>query len=265
MRRFKTLVSTLAIVGAVQVASLPAQSKPATDERAQEVADRAIANLAAWRTMNARRFLETQKKRFGSTPQFRTAWALLEIQEGASGNPASADRGLAELSSLTRIARVKALASYHLGEILHERDRRDEAAAAWEDAARSAGAAVWKNPFNPTAQFYLGAALVRLNQQEAAREALFMAARGGFDPAMVNHQLGLAYLFSESWLEAKEAFDFGLALKPRYAPMHFWRAMVWEKLKRKDEMLFDLQHYLKLTPQGPYAGEAKSILESPGR
>jgi tetratricopeptide (TPR) repeat protein len=265
MRRFKTLVTVLTFTAAGHMTPVFAQNKPPTDKRAQTVADRAIASLAGWRTQNARRFLEMQKERFGSTPQFRTAWALLEIQEGASGNTELAERGFADLSALTKNEKVNAAASYHLGEILSEKDRREEAVAAWKAAARFASTAVWENPYDATAQFYLGAALVRDGRYDDAREALLMAARGGFDPATVNHQIGLSYLFSESWLEAKEAFNYGLACEHHYAPMYFWRAMAWDKLNRKDEMLMDLHQYLKLTPHGPFADEAKSTLNRAGR
>jgi tetratricopeptide (TPR) repeat protein len=264
VRRFITLVSILTIVGSGLPATLLAQSKPPTGKRAQEVANRAIASLAGWRTRHARRFLEMQKGRFGSTPQFRTAWALLEIQEGANGNTELADRGLADLSALAKNKKVDAMASFHLGEILSEKDRLREAAAAWKAAARIVSTAVWQNPYDATAQFYLGAALVRGGRYEEGREALLMAARGGFDPAMVNHQIGLAYLLSESWMEAKDALDYGIAIEPRYAPMYFWRAMAWDKLNRKDEMLMDLHQYVKLTPHGPFADEAKSTLNRAG-
>ena len=47
--------------------------------------------------------------------------------------------------------------------------------------------------------------------------------------------------------------------------MYYWRAMALEKLGKKDRMLLDLDQYVKLAPNGPYAGKAKSILKSAGR
>jgi tetratricopeptide (TPR) repeat protein len=202
---------------------------------------------------------------FGSTPQFQTAWALLEVQEGANGKKAMVDRGVSNLSKMTTKKVVEPMALYHYGEILYQQNNRKDANTAWQAAAKSAGASVNKDPYDSTAQFYKGAALVRTKKFPEARKALLLAVRGGFDPAMVNHQIGLSYLFAESWQDATEAFNLGLAVDPRYAPMYFWRAMALEKLGRKDSMLLDLDQYVKLAPNGPHAGKAKSILKSAGR
>jgi len=232
---------------------------------AQAVANRAIADLEAWNIQSARKYLQSQKAQYGSTPEFQTAWALLEIQEGADNKKALVESGSAELTKLSKNKAVDAMAAYHYGELLYEQDKRNEANAAWQAAAKSAGALVKKEPTNATAQFYYGAALVRSKRFDEARKALRLAVRGGFDEAMVNHQIGLSYLFAESWSEAKDAFDLGLTVNPRYAPMYYWRAMAWEKLGRKDKMLLDLDQYVKLAPNGPMAGKAKSILKSAGR
>jgi tetratricopeptide (TPR) repeat protein len=189
----------------------------------------------------------------------------LEIQEGADGNQAKVNRGVTNLSKMSKNRRVDAMASYFHGEILYQQNKRKEANAAWQTAAEKAGTLVEQDPSDATAQFYLGSALVRTKKYQQARNALKKAAQGGFDPAMVNHQIGLSYLFATSWAKAREVFDQGLEIDPRYAPMYFWRAMAWEKLGRKDNMLLDLDQYLKLAPNGPMAGKAKTVLKSAGR
>lgn len=265
MSRFSTPAITLALVCAALAGIAPAEAQEPTDKQAQEVANRAISDLAAWRNQSARTYLEKQKGRFGSTPQYQTAWALLEIQEGGSGDTTKSARGTADLAKLSKNQKVDSVAAYYNGEFLYEMNKRTEAAAAWQAATQSAGATVKENPYDATAQFYLGAALVRSKKYEQARTALLLAVRGGFDPAMVNHQIGLSYLFAESWSEAKEAFDLGLSVDPRFAPMYFWRAMAWDKLNRKDQMLIDLDQYVRLAPDGPYAGKARAVLKSAGR
>jgi len=234
-------------------------------EKAQEVANRALSELAAWKTWCARKYLENQQEKFGSTPEFQTAWALLEIQEGTADENAMVESGTAGLSKMSRNKNVDAIASYYYGEVLYQQDKRNQANSAWQAAAASASALVEKDPTDATAQFYLGAALVRNKRFEEAREALRLAARGGFNEAMVNYQIGLSYLFAESWSEAKEAFDLGLAVEPRFAPMYFWRAMAEDKLGHKDKMLIDLDQYVKLAPNGPEAGKARAVLKSAGR
>jgi tetratricopeptide (TPR) repeat protein len=261
MRRITCLVVSFTIA-LTAVGIVAAQQG---NDEAQAVADRAIADLAAWRNQSAHKYLQSQKAKFGSTPEFQTAWALLEIQEGASGKKAMVQSGSTNLSKMSKNKAVNAMAAYHYGEVLYFQDKRKEANSAWQTAASRAGALVRQDPYDATAQFYLGAASVRTKKYSQARNALLIAVRAGFDEAMVNHQIGLSYLFAESWSEAKDAFALGLTVNPRYAPMYYWRAMAWEKLGRKDNMLLDLDQYVKLAPNGPMAGKAKSILKSAGR
>jgi len=265
MSRISCLAISFAVAFTALAGSVAAQQNASSNNKAQAVANRAIADLAAWENQSARKYLQGQKTKFGSTPQFQTAWALLEIHEGAAGKKAMVTRGTSTLSKMSKNKSVDAVAAYHYGEILYSQNKRQEANSAWQAAAKSAGAQAKSNPNNATAQFYLGAASVRTKKYGPARNALLMAVRGGFDPAMVNHQIGLSYLFAESWNEAKAAFNLGLTVNPRFAPMYFWRAMAWEKLGRKDEMLLDLDQYVKLAPNGPLAGKAKTILKSAGR
>jgi tetratricopeptide (TPR) repeat protein len=265
MSRISCLTICLAVAFTTSVGNVAAEDNQKSVDQAQAVANRAIADLAAWKNQNARKYLQNQKAKFGSTPQFQTAWALLEIQEGADGKKTMVDSGMAGLSKMSKNKSVDAVAAYYYGEILYSQNKRQEANAAWQAAAKSAAAAVKADPNDATAQFYLGAALVRAKRFEDARTALRLAVRGGFDEPMVNHQIGLSYLFSEKWKEAKDAFDLGLSVDPRYAPMYFYRAMAWDKLGRKDNMLIDLDQYVKLAPNGPDAGFAKSVLKSAKR
>jgi tetratricopeptide (TPR) repeat protein len=265
MSRISILVASCIFALTALAGNVSAQQNPSPNQQAQAVANRAIADLAAWKNQSARNYLQNQKAKFGSTPQFQTAWALLETQEGADGKKAMVDSGVTELSKMSKNKSVDFVAAYYYGEILYSQNKRNEANAAWQAAAKSAGAAVKAEPTDATAQFYLGAALVRAKRFDEARTALRLAVRGGFDEAMVNHQIGLSYLFAEKWKEAKDAFDLGLSVDPRYAPMYFYRGMAWDKLGRKDNMLIDLDMYVKLAPNAPDAGFAKSVLKSAGR
>ena len=231
---------------------------------ARAVADAAIAELAAWQNQAARTILGQAKATHGGAPEFQAAWALLEIQEGAGSDTEMASRGVAELTRAAKSAAPDPAALYYQGEILYQQRKNNEAVAAWQAASQRASALVAADPLNATAQFYLGAALVRLKNYEPAMKALQLAEAGGFDPAMVNHQIGFIYLFQQRWQEAKDAFDRGLTIDPRYAPIYYWRGLTWEKLNRKDNMLLDLDQYLKLAPYGPEAAKARTLLKSAG-
>jgi tetratricopeptide (TPR) repeat protein len=265
LSRNLVLASTVVMITMAAGTGRSLQKAPAPKD-AQAVANKAIAELSAWNNAAARKTLQASKSKFGMTPELQTAWALLEAQEGESStDPAAVTKGLKSLDQATKAAPADPAASYWRGEILYRQDKRTEAGAAWKAAEKSAGGAVKKDPNNATAQFYLGASLVRSKKYEDARKALRLAVRGGFDEPMVNHQIGLSYLFAEQWQEAKDAFDLGLSVDPRYAPMYFWRAMAWDKLGRKDNMLIDLDQYLKLAPKGPEAGKAEALLKAAGR
>ena len=258
-------VVVIAVAALMIGGGLAAEEKALYDKDAQAVANRAFADLAAWRNDSAKKYLEKNKGEYGGTPAYQAAWALLEIQEGSDGNKAKTTKALNSLSDSSKSGSFSAAALYYKGEVLHQQNDRKGAEAAWQAALNNARSVADKDPTDATAQYYLGAALVRAKKFAEARDALLIAVRAGFDPAMVNYQIGLSYLFGESWDQARAAFDLGLAVDPRFAPMYFWRAMAWDKLGRKDSMLLDLDQYLKLAPNGPEAGKARAVLKSAGR
>jgi len=253
-----------AAASAVPTATPEPTPEPVPAPSARSVADAALAKLAAWQNQAARAILEPAQPTFGNTPEFATAWALLEIQEGASGNAEMLSRGKAALAKSATAPAGDPAALFYQGELQYQQKKNSEAAAAWQAASKRASELVAADPLNASAHFYLGAALVRLKSYEPAMRALKTAEDGGFDAAMVNHQIGFIYLFQQRWQEAKDAFDRGLTIDPRYAPIYYWRGLTWEKLNRKDNMLLDLDQYLKLAPNGPEAGKAKAILKSVG-
>lgn len=259
------LTTVTAVILALVSGVALGQEAEAPSNTAESLANLAIADLAAWKNKSARKTLQKGRAKYGSTPEFKTAWALLEIQEGANDNQKKVDKGIKSLTQMTKKKSVDAVATYYRGEVLYQQSKRKEAGAAWQTAAGRAGELVAADPKDATAQFYLGASLVRAKEFGKARKALQKAKRGGFDPAMVHHQVGLSYLFSKKWEKARHEFDKGLEVDPRYAPMYFWRAMAWDKIGRKDNMLNDLDQYVKLAPQAPDAGKARALLSAAGR
>ena len=261
LRIMSLSIIAIALLAGVAVGQEGAQTE---DCSAKAAANRAIAELAAWNNKEAKTILKKAKGKYGSTPEYQTAWALLEIQEGTEKDPKKFDRGVKNLEKATKKKTFDAVASFFEGEILYQRDQRNEAKVAWTTASERAAEMVALDKNDPTALFYYGAASVRLKEFGDARKALKNALRKGFDPAMVHHQIGLSYLYQKQWAKAKKEFDKGLEVKERYAPMYFWRAMAWDKMGRKDNMLIDLDQYIKLAPTGPEAGKARAVLASAG-
>lgn len=254
-------ISTLAIV---MTAAYSAAADNQSSNEAETVANTAIAQLAGWENQKARKTLQAKKQKFGNTPEFKTAWALLEAQEAVESGKNPINQTITTMSQLAKSGRTDFVASYWQGELLYLQSKNNEALAAWKTASSQAEKAVAANRNDATAQFYLGASLVRQKKFGPALDALRLAVRGGFDEAMVNYQIGFIYLFQQKWSEAKNAFDLGLEVNPRFAPMYFWRGMAWDKLGKKDNYLLDLDRYVKLAPNGPEAAKARAVLKSMG-
>lgn len=263
MLRIRPIIISAAIISVLTASVVLAQDSPTSSEN-QAAINKALAELAAWQNKNARKTLQKNKAAYGSTAQFQTAWALLEIQEGGNKDKEMATKGGKNLAVSAKSKKTGPVAAYYQGELLYQQNKKKEAGTSWQTAAREGGKLVTADPTDATAQYFYGAALVRTKKFGPARDALLMAVRGGFDPAMVNYQIGLSYMFAEQWNQALEAFNLGLSVQPRFAHMYFWRAMAWDKLGRKDNMLLDLDQFLKLAPQAPEAGKAKTILKSAG-
>jgi tetratricopeptide (TPR) repeat protein len=238
--------------------------KATTSSDAQAEINKALSELAAWNTKAARRTLQKNKAAYGSTTQFKTAMALLELQEGGDKNKEAATTATKNLSQSAKGNVSDPVALYYEGEVLYQQSKNKEANSAWQSAAKTAEKLVSADPTDATAQYYLGASLVRTKNFGPARDALRLAVRGGFDPAMVNYQIGLSYLFAEQWQQAIDAFTLGISVEPRFAHMYYWRGLAWDKVGRKDNMLLDLDQFLKLAPKAPEAGKAKTILKSAG-
>ena len=263
MTNYQRIISGTALA-VFMAASFVIAGDPPQSNEAEAVANVAIAQLAGWQTKAARKTLEAKKEKYGSNSDFKTAWALLEIQEAAAaGKPAPSS----STTTLAQVAKDKSIdpgAQYWEGELYYQQSKNKEATTAWQKAAKSAQQLVAADPTDATAQFYLGAALVRQKKYDPALKALRLAVRGGFNEAMVNQQIGFIYLFQQRWKEAKDAFDLGLKVDPRFAPMYYWRAMAWDKLGRKDNLLLDLDQFVKLAPKAPEANKARAILKSAG-
>ena len=254
-------VSTLAII---TIAMFSSAADTQSSNEAAKVANTAIAQLAGWENQKARKTLQANKQEFGNTSEFKTAWALLEAHEGVESGKKSINPNINTMSKMAKSGGDVFLASYWEGELLYLESKNDQALSAWKSASSQAEKAVKKDPNDATAQFYLGASLVRQKKFDPALKALRLAVRGGFDEAMVNHQIGFIYLFQQKWNDARKAFDLGLEVNPRFAPMYFWRAMAWDKLGKKDKYLLDLDRYVKLAPNGPEAAKARAVLTAMG-
>jgi tetratricopeptide (TPR) repeat protein len=253
------LAVTVVVVAAVSFTLQPALAADPVPTKAESVRDDVISKLVGWRTKPAE--VELRKKEgLDETQPYLTAQGLLMVTYSLNQDQKTVQRGLEILEAQTKRDPNDPISQYYLGTVLSWLEKPDQAKTAWSRARDRANAMIKKNGRDAAAHFYRGAALVMLKNPGEAQKSLKKAQRYGFDPPMVNFQLGLAYLTEKKWRQAKDAFDEVHAVDPRYAHLYFYRGLAWDKLGRKDQLLIDMDQFVKLAPNSPEAKTAQAIL-----
>jgi len=222
MRRGSLLVSALAVPFGVWIHPTVAQqgpTSPPTPTKAERIADRALGNLLAWKVAAAKNVLDANQAELGATPEYKTALGLLRATEG------NADEGVALLQQAAKAKPSDPAPQFFLGNVLYWQKKYDDANSAWKTARDRAKPLVDANPADSRAQYYAGASQVRLKQFGPARKALEAARDAGFDPALVDFQLGFSYALEEKWQDAANAFDAVATSDPKFAHVYFYRGL----------------------------------------
>lgn len=237
----------------------PPPPKPEPPTKAERISDRALVNLVGWKTKAAENVLKSNEKDLEGTPEYLTALGLLRATQG---------KGEEATKLLQEAAKTKPsdpAPQFYLGEVLYWRQLQDDASKAWKAARERAKAQVDATPEDARAQYYLGAAQVRLKQFGPARKSLAAARDAGFDPSLVDYQVGLSYLLADQWRDAVETFDKVAEEDPKLAHLYFYRGLAWGKLDRTDKMLVDMDQFVKLAPDAPEAAIASTYLAAAQR
>jgi tetratricopeptide (TPR) repeat protein len=259
MNKHARVISLVIMAGFLCTSAVSAQEAGGSD--AARTRDDAISKIVAWRTQSGESSL-TKKAQLDDSQPWLTAQGLLMATYGIGQDDALVQKGLDLLTAQAKNAPDDPVAEYYRGVVLAWTGQGDKAKAAWQSAKKRAEAQVKKDSKDARAQFYLGASLVQLKDPVSARKALKKAERAGWDKPMVDFQNGLSYLLQENWKAAKESFDDVHELDPRYAHLYFYRAIAWEKLGQKDQLIIDLDQFVKLAPNSPEAKTARAILGS---
>ena len=251
------------VIAIAALTALPSWATDSPQPTAEEVRDQAISKLVGWRTKSAQSILE-KAVRFEESQPWLTAEAFLMATYGIGQDEKTVTQALEILGRQTKKTTADPVSEFFRGEVLHWLGDSEKANIAWKNANQRAADLVEKNSKDARAQYYLGASFVRLNNPAEGRKALKKAERLDFDKPMVDFQTGLSYMLQKNWKAAKSSFDAVHELDPRYAHLYFYRGLVWDKLGRKDQLLSDLNQFVKLAPNSPEAKKARAILKSVG-
>ena len=262
MKRAVVAACTLPMILRLAPAPTLAQqesAQPPSRSKAERIADRAVGSLAGWKIKAAENLLSNNEKELAPTPEYKTALGYLRAIQG------DAEQGITLLQEASRAKPNDPAPEYYLGEVQYWRQNPDAASSAWRSARGRAKTLVDANSADAYAQYYLGASQARLKQFGPARKALEAAREGGFDPTLVDYQLGLSYVLEEKWQDAVTAFDAVAASDPKFAHLYFYRGLAWEKLGRKDKWLNDWSSFVGLAPAAPEAAVAQTMLAAASR
>lgn len=253
------LLVSLAAAAPIAAQEGTQETPAAPQETAASFADNVIVQLSGWNLGASRTALEDNKQKFGDTAAYQTALGFLEAGDG------KLDQAVKTLDAAAKADTSDPAPEFYRGLALYWKKDANGSKDAWQKANTRAKNIVAKQDKDARAHFYQGASAVYLKQYGPARASLDKALANGFDDVMVNYHIGLSYAFEQNWQKAKESFDQVLAKDERFAYAYFYRGMVWEKLGRKDNMLVDMDQFVKLAPEAPDAGKAKAVLAAANR
>jgi tetratricopeptide (TPR) repeat protein len=176
-----------------------------------------------------------------------------------------ADEARAALAPVKDKAGSDAAVAMALGRVLEQEQKASEASASYKKAVELATAAIAADAQNELAFYSLGVAQQRLKQYDKAAENLQKAGTLGFDGALVAFQLGATRAFQQRWSDAVAELSKAIGQDDGLAYAYYYRALAQDKLGKKDQLVLDMERFLKLAPKAPEAGNAAAILAAARR
>jgi tetratricopeptide (TPR) repeat protein len=222
-------------------------------------AQEATRKVLAYQVKEARAAIDPVAAKAGS--DVKVALALGRVQD--------AEKKYSDAAATFKAAAQKAPADpaphVLLGETLLHQKSSGAADAEFKTALALGQAAVAANPKDPSAWFYLGLAQQHLKKYDDA-VASFMKAHD-LDPtnALPLFQIGVTRAFQERWAEAVDFLSQALAKDSGIAYAYYYRGLAQDKLGKKDQLIIDLDRFVKAAPNAPDADRARSILKSARR
>ncbi len=154
---------------------------------------------------------------------------------------------------------------YFLGETYVHAKRFGDAEKAFSSAVQLGQKIVDKDGGNAAVWYYLGAAQQRTKQYAKAFDSLNKARDAGFDAALVAFQQGVTRVMEGKWKDAVDLLSRAVDGNSGLAYAYYYRGLAQDKLGRKDQLVLDMDRFLKLASQAPEADKAQAIVKAAKR
>jgi tetratricopeptide (TPR) repeat protein len=246
------------VVSAVFVATMLAAPQVRAQDTAPEVQN-ATRKLVEYQTKNARAALEPVTGRAKTDGAVAVALGRVLEQEKKY------DEAVNTLGKAAELRPADPAPQVFLGETYVHAKRYGDAEAAFGRAAKLGRAAAERNAQDAAAWYYLGVAQLRLKQYDDAFASLTRARDTGFDGALVLFQQGATRVLQGKWAEAAELLTRALEENSGIAYAYYYRGLAQDKLGKKDQLVLDMDRFLKLAPQAPEADRAQAVVKAAKR
>jgi len=242
-----------------QTAPAPTAAPAPAPPTPVEVARGAERKLDSWMTAEARTALTPVAAQAGANVDVAIALGRLLEQEKKYAESAEV------LQKAAALAPADPRPSHWLGETLLRARKTSEADAAFRKAAELATKAAEARPADAAAFLAKGSALSRLRRYDEAMAALGKAHELDGGSVATLYQMGSTRAFQQKWSEAVDLLSQTLAKDPGVALAYYYRGLAQEKLGRKDQMVLDLDRFVKVAASAPEADRARALLAAASR
>ncbi len=233
-----------------------------TEEKKDAVAEavtEAARRLDAFQVKEARKALEpVAEQGKGDASYLLTMSRLLELEK-------KPDEALAAAQKAAEMVPSSADTQNALGEMYLRANKTKEAEEVFKRAEEAAKAAIEADAKNTEAILGLAIAQQRTKNFEEAKKNLDKFLEGNPGDIRGLYRQGLNASFQQKWKEAVDWFTKAIEKDASYAYAYYYRGLAQEKAGKKDQLVLDMDRFVKLAPDAPEASRAKSIIAAAKR
>ncbi|MCK6683101.1 MAG: tetratricopeptide repeat protein [Thermoanaerobaculia bacterium] len=240
------------------VLSLPANAEVKQPSVPEAVAE-AVKRLDVAQPKEARKALDPVASKASENASLALAMGrLLEMEK-------KTDEALGLAKKARELSPSDPEAAAVLGEMLLRANKGGEADDAFKKAEELSTKILEGDAKNSSARLSLAIAQQRLKKFEDAEKTLAKLRED--EPANVQalYRTGINYVLQQKWPEAVDFFTKSIEKDGGWAYAYYYRALSQEKLGKKDQLVNDMNRFLKLAPDAPEASRAKQIVQAAKR